>query len=363
MGTILRQRLTWARNNPQLALDNGWYQDPEFCKGFFDLCEHLAFVVSPAALELSRRAVQLAETHSAEAHGDPHLIHRSYGVLSHAYINRGDLYWAGKELAAIRDRALACCPSCRSEHLRREGDLLCEQRKIEESITVLDAALKEGGSKLDGDIRARTYFLRGISYYHHGDRRLALRDAGRAAQQLSLGGPRGFFLDTPAFLAIYVRGGDSRDDEAASRHLDALAERLRGQRGWRNVRTRMRWASGHLAARRGRIRQSRRDFEFAYRNLLREGLAREAVAVTLDLAQLLCRHGEPYGDNAKTALRLVNTCLERRPDLTAAHIEGLKTMQDVLSRRPEEAFRELVAFRRSFIAPVPGVMAERFGAG
>ena len=29
---------------------------------------------------------------------------------------------------------------------------------------------------------------------------------------------------------------------------------------------------------------------------------------------------------------------------------------------PENAFEELVAFRRSFIAPVPGAMAERIGA-
>ncbi len=40
----------------------------------------------------------------------------------------------------------------------------------------------------------------------------------------------------------------------------------------------------------------------------------------------------------------------------------MKAMHHVLEYRPEDAFQELVDCRRSFIAPVPGAMAERIGA-
>ena len=56
---------------------------------------------------------------------------------------------------------------------------------------------------------------------------------------------------------------------------------------------------------------------------------------------------------------MLTRCLEKRRDLPANLREGLVTMQDVLERRPEDAFDELVAFRRSFITAVPSVMAER----
>ncbi|HEX9735221.1 MAG TPA: hypothetical protein VGG06_24890 [Thermoanaerobaculia bacterium] len=53
--------------------------------------------------------------------------------------------------------------------------------------------------------------------------------------------------------------------------------------------------------------------------------------------------------------------LEKRPDLDEDYRSGLKTMIDVLGDWPENAFDELGAFRRSFIAPVPSGLAERIG--
>ena len=37
-------------------------------------------------------------------------------------------------------------------------------------------------------------------------------------------------------------------------------------------------------------------------------------------------------------------------------------MTSVLKKHPEKAFSELGAFRRSFIAPVPGILGERIGS-
>ncbi len=41
--------------------------------------------------------------------------------------------------------------------------------------------------------------------------------------------------------------------------------------------------------------------------------------------------------------------------------EGMEEMVAVLEDYPESAFDRLVDFRRSFIAPVPGLLGERMG--
>ncbi len=88
----------------------------------------------------------------------------------------------------------------------------------------------------------------------------------------------------------------------------------------------------------------------------------EYVAATFDRCQLICRGVEPRGDSPELALELIETC-RRRPDLDDPLEERLDAMKNVLELRPEHAYRELVDCRRSFIAPVPGAMAERIGAG
>ncbi len=355
MENNLLKRITRTEKNPRVALEQGWVQDPKFCRAFFDRCEHLAFILAPGLRSLAMYAVEFADSH-----GDPHLLHRSHSVLAHAYLNSGRLFWAGKTLREARRGALACCPKCRSDHLRCEGDLLGEQRAAKKSIAALDRALVEGGNELTDDDRARIFFLRAIAYYHAGHRGRALADARRTLELMSLSSPRGYFLDTAAFIAVYLRGGDLDQDRLAAQSLSDFGQRIKGRRGWRNMRTRSNWTQAHIDARLGNLKYAHRHFEGAWGQLLENGLPREATACTLDRCILLCRRGEPYGENSRTALRLIDRCLRDRPDLTALHREGFGKMQDVLRRHPENAFRELVAFRRSFIAPVPSVMAERF---
>lgn len=352
-----KQRLTRAEKNPRLALDQGWFQDPGFCEGFFDRCEHLAFVMSPATLELALRAVEIAQRH-----GDPHLVNRSLGVLSHAFIVRGDLFWAGRTLEDARERALACCPRCRADHLLRHGALLGEYQQAEDSLRALEDALAEGGSHLDADSRARIYYWRAVAYFFLGNHGRSIGDVRRIFDLMSLGSPRGFFLDAAAFIPIFVAGGDPRHDELGKDCLDAFEQRIKGLRDWGDVHTRMTWARGHLSARLGDMRRARRQLKAAYVRLLAEGLPREAVAATIDLSQLVCRGVEPRGDTPEVARQLIGRCLAGRPDLSEDHRRGLTTVQGVLARHPEAAFHEMVSLRRSFVAPIPGAMVERIEA-
>ena len=354
---VRNQRLTQAVRKPHRALTEGWFQDPDFCQGLFDRCDHLAFLGSRAVLELAHRAVTIAEEN-----GDPHLVNRSYGVLAHAFISRWDLRWAGKVLEGQRRSALECCPSCRSDFFRREGDLLGESRDIEGSLEALNRSIEVVDEELDPGTLGQICFLRSIAFHHGGHRDQALDDAGETLACTSLEAPRGFFLDTPALIAIYVGGGDACHDLQALEHLEHFEARIRGRRRWKAVRTRLFWVKGHLYARTGDMRRSRLCLERAQTRLIAEGLAREAVAVTLDLAQLRCRQWQPWGGNEAEAQRLISRCLKGRSDLKPEHREGLEHLRDVvLSKYPESAFTELCAFRRSFIAPVPGVLSERIG--
>ncbi len=92
-----------------------------------------------------------------------------------------------------------------------------------------------------------------------------------------------------------------------------------------------------------------------------DGLPREAVAAALDLGQLRCRAGLPTRHNWQATIKLIERCLDRRPDLADDHRRGLGEILGVLETHPESAFFEMVELRCSFKAPVPGVMAERIG--
>lgn len=63
----------------------------------------------------------------------------------------------------------------------------------------------------------------------------------------------------------------------------------------------------------------------------------------------------------RSAKRDIETCLARREDMGDALREGMEEMVAVLEDYPESAFDRLVDFRRSFIAPVPGLLGERMG--
>ncbi len=356
MNASLKKRLTWTRKDPRRALANGWVRDPDFCRAYFDLCDDSALFQSRATLNLSLRAVEFAE-----AHGDPHLIHRSHGVVCHAFLVRGDLYWAGKILEQIRESALACCPVCRSDYFYRQGYLLGEEFLATESLEALNRALDEGSDHLDADARARICFGRGVAHFFLGQRRQALQDARTTLMDLSLDSPRGYFLDTAAMMSSYVIGGDPEDDDHAVDSLRMFLERIKGRKDWNYMRTRAGWTACHLSARRGDFKSARRQIQSAWTQLRYNGLPRELVAATLDRCQLICRGVEPRGDSPDVALGLVETCL-KHPKMTDGLNERLKAMISVLEVRPEHAFKELVDCRRSFIAPVPGAMAERIGA-
>ena len=313
----------------------------------------MALVQVPALLEIARRAVEIAD-----AHGDAHLFHRGHGVLSHAYVARGEFYWAHKTLTDVRELALACCPSCRADHLGRLGDLLMEERR-HDSLLALDRAL-DAAAELPDDARGRIHFVRGVTHHLHGHRDRALADAAATLELTPLSSPRGYFVDTAAFVAIYVKGGDPRHDEKASAMLAAFDARVKGERGWGDWITRRSWADAHLQARQGKFTRARALMRSAYARLLADGLAREAAACALDLGQLTCRAWDlPPARYWRQAIDVIQRCLDRRADLTVAHREGLSEILRVLESHPESAFSEMVELRRSVLAPVPGVMAER----
>ncbi len=354
----LKQRLTRASKQPSLALEKRWFEDPKFCQGFFDLCDDFVFVMSPATLKLTLKAVEIAERN-----GDPHLINRAYGVLSHGFIAAGEPYWAGKTLAEARRPALDCCPLCRVEILRREGDLLGEQRKVPESLAALDGALEEGGAELDADTRGRIVFVRSISHFHGGSRARAIADGGATLADVSLTSPRGYLVDMVACLVIFAKGGGPDDDRAALAHIEHVLERVSGLDPWTDLRRRADWARSHFHANLGDVRRARDLLVSAIGRLFLNGLARELVAAILDLAMLRCRHPEPREDGLALTRKLIERCRARRPDMPAELDERLKAMLNVLEVCPENAFDRLLDCRRSFRAPVPGLLGERLAGG
>ncbi len=217
-----------------------------------------------------------------------------------------------------------------------------------------------GERRLSADARARITYCRSYAYHFLGLRRRAIEDLRHTAMNLSLDSPRGYFLDCGALLPIFVMGGDPEDDEAARAVLRDFAGRIHGVKGWGDMLARSLWAGSHLSARLGDFRTALRQIKSAWIRLRQDGMARELVAATLDRCQLICRGVEHRADSPELALELIAAC--RRPHLGEALSERLDAMESVLEVRPEHAFRELVDCRRSFVAPVPGAMAERIGA-
>jgi hypothetical protein len=350
------RHLADAVRNPCLALDKGWYCDPKFCRDFFDRCEEQAFLASPRTMELAQRAVQVADLN-----GDPHLKNHSIGLIANALLVAKDTFFAGKILDLNRDAALGCCPLCRSDHLRRFGDVLLESRQPAASLEALSASLDEGGRLLGADALGRICFLRGIAHHHDGSRDRALDDAGRTLRELPLDSPRGYFVDTPAFIAFFIGGGDPRHDEKGLELLEEFEQRTLNLRGWKDMRTRSSWVAGHLHARLGHFRRARRNLHRAYAHLLEDGFEREVTAVTVDLVQLECRNPDPREDSTRRAGLAIDRSLRLRPDLTEDHRKGLVEMQGVLAEWGRTSFSELQAYRRSLVSPVPGRLGERLG--
>lgn len=354
--TLLKQRLAKAVADPRLAVDEGWHQDSAFLQAFFDRAEDEMLHLGSRSFDLALRAVELACRN-----GDPCRVHQAHGLLSHAHIVRGDLFWAGKTLEDHRQETLECCPPCRSRFFRREGDLLGEERRVPESLVAFNRSLEEGEGHLEDDDYGRLYYLRGISHHFDGQRDRALADAGAVLRLLSLDSPKGFFADAIAFLAVFVVGGDTGHDQLALDHTRAFSERVRGLDGWKPVHTRRFWAQGHFHARLGDVRRSDANLERALNRLFADGLDREVVAAALDRAQLRCRGSWVRDDNLRTAKSTIGRLVRQRPGLAEDHRRRLAEIENVLQKSPEDAFQEIGAVRRSFVAPIPGRLGERIG--
>lgn len=119
------------------------------------------------------------------------------------------------------------------------------------------------------------------------------------------------------------------------------------------------WAKGHVHARLGELRPAAAQPDRAASRLLKGGLTREALASSLDGAQLRCRPGKLRGDNLHAARRLLARCADTRRDLSADQRKTLEELENVIENYPENAFAVLGAYRRSFVAPVPGQLGER----
>lgn len=137
-------------------------------------------------------------------------------------------------------------------------------------------------------------------------------------------------------------------------------------RDWEGVRIALRWVEGQLEARLGDFIQAKKRLDRVRRYLLESGPLRQAVAATLDLALIHCRH--QYGDNYRTVKSMLRSCLSRFPEQPMAEEamlrDGLAVLRRVLEEDPEDhAFDAIVALRSSFVVAVPGIVGERLGGG
>lgn len=123
---------------------------------------------------------------------------------------------------------------------------MAELRDAKTALWYLDSSLKELGDDLDDDLRGRIRFVRALTYHYQGWTDRALDDVEAALLVMPLEAPRGYFLDAVAFLACYTTY-----DERALGILDRFEERLKGERGWGEVRARTRWLKAVLYVRRG----------------------------------------------------------------------------------------------------------------
>ncbi len=343
--------LNRARNDPDWVLGERRCLKPQFCEGFFEVCDDVALREPPKALQYATVAADLARKI-----GDRHLIHRAHGVLAHAYIARRERSEAQQVLEDCRLSALSCCKACSSDWLMRSGDLLAESQQGTEAREMIERSRRELGDRLDADTDARLSFIEGIGCLFEHDRGGALEKAGNALRGLDLSSPRGYFLDSVAFIGWYLdRGVERRHFEAAARHLDDLQERLKGLGDWGDVRIRKSWVEGQVRGRLGEWRKAVDQLESARQALLRSGPQRHAVAVTLDECQAYSRR---MNDVSLRAIeRMLGIC-RRKKDLDPTMRNHLKHLLKAVSWEPETAPHRLASFRKSFIVPVPGLLSE-----
>lgn len=92
----------------------------------------------------------------------------------------------------------------------RSGDLLAESQQGTEARELIERSRRELGDRLDADTDARLSFIEGIGCLFELDRDGALEKAGHALRGLDLSSPRGYFLDSVAFIGWYLDRGVER---------------------------------------------------------------------------------------------------------------------------------------------------------
>ena len=291
-------------------------------------------------------------------------MNHSLGVLAHAHLAVEQPIEGLAMLESYRRQARRCCRRCHADWLRRHGDYLVEIRDGAAARQVLNRCLR-ATENLDG--AGRVLFVHGISHYYLGQRDKALGDELRVLATLALASPRGYFLDALAMLAVFLRGAELRHDRHVLKGLARFRKRIEHLRGWRRVRSCLRWVEGQLIGRLGDATESIRRLDGVRRYLLEAGPIRQAIAVTLDVAMLYCRHD--FGDNHRPVKSMLNACLSQLPPEEKATGEqallrvGLDRVLEAVDYSLDDGFDALVDFRSSFVVPVPGILAERLSSG
>ncbi|MCP3961198.1 MAG: hypothetical protein GY719_25405 [bacterium] len=216
----------------------------------------------------------------------------------------------------------------------------------------LDVSAGLLGEDLDGDTRIRILFVRGIAHLY-----LGRRDQAR----LSLTSSRGYFADAVALVACFLQGGDEeRHDELALDILAGFRERLKGQKGFVEVRDRIRWVAGLAHGRLGHPRRARKGLDRAREAHARHSPHRYALAIACDEMPLLCRrHPEMFIRSIRQIMTWCKENLKLEPELRK---RLLQAAQD-LGKAPWHSHQIIASLRRSYTVPVPGLLCDDVVSG
>jgi hypothetical protein len=340
-----------ARKDPRWVLRDRRCAKPDFCRELFDVCDDLALQEPRKALAHAAAAVELARKI-----GDPHLIHRAYGVHVHARLARRQRAEAEQLLDDYRLSALSCCEECSSDWMMRRADLAVESADGSTARGLVERSREALGDRLDADTAGRLSFIEGIGRVLGHDRDGALEKVGEALRDLDLSSPRGYFLDSLAFVAWYlIRGAEERHFVAAREILDAFRERLAGVRGWADVRVRKSWVEGLVLGRLGEWKPALKKLERGREALRKSGPPRHAVAVTVDVCQA---HARWMNDVSQRKIQRMLEACRGQQGLEPKLRKQLGILKTTVSWQPKTAPQQLAAFRGSFIVPVPGLLDE-----
>ena len=366
----LRGLLRRVVAKPALALTDRRCRKVQFCEPFFDLCDATSYEQPERAPELTASAVALGELT-----GDRHLVHRGRGVEINAAIALARWDQAEELLRKHEQATAGCCEGCLADHLHRRADLALEHRQTAEALRALDEARPVLEVTGTAATVGRVVNLSATGRHLLGESGAALEEVGAALRTLPLDMPPLFFRDAIGLMACFLKGAGRRLDERALGMLLAFKGRLQGLRGWRQVRTRLRWLEGLLYARLGDNARAAARLEGARGALLAElgvplGRARaaaekamprytdrgsrEMVALTADLLLLASQRRESLPLSSK-----LDTC-RRCLVLDRGLHQALDEASDSLRKLPAVRLEQLVGLRASVLVPFPGLLAERY---